>query len=107
MIEIRLVEDYDKSQLKFMLKNIKRVAPRELTYGVEAGMDMVDVNIEDVLPFKSPQEYERYSRLFGEDLWVVILETGYIAYWRGKNYGGESLDEIIYDMFKGGRPIPF
>ena len=52
MIEIRLVEDYDKSQLKFILEKIKGVAPRELTYGVEAGMDTVDVNIEDVLPHK-------------------------------------------------------
>ncbi|WBF81114.1 hypothetical protein FMLHJGGC_00061 [Staphylococcus phage BSwM-KMM1] len=50
MIEIRLVEDYDKSQLKFMLKKIKRVAPRELTYAMEAEMNTVDVNIEDVLP---------------------------------------------------------
>lgn len=102
MIEIRLVEDYDKKQMKFILEKIKRVAPRELTYAVEAGIDSVDVNIEDVLPFKSPQEYERYSRLFGEDLWVVILESGYIAYWGGKKYGGEALDDIIYNMFKGG-----
>lgn len=102
MIEIRLAENYDKSQLKFMLEKIKSVAPRELTYAVEAGIGTVDVNIEDVVPFKSPQEYERYSRLLEEDLWVVILESGYIAYWGGDKYSGESLDEIIYDMFKGG-----
>lgn len=101
MIEIRLVEDHDKTQLKFMLEKIKGVAPRELTYGVEAGMNTVDVNIEDVLPFKPPQEYERYSNLFEEDLWIVILESGYIAYWGGKKYGGEALDDIIYNMFKG------
>lgn len=101
MIEIRLVEGYDKSQLKFILEKIKRVAPRELTYAMEAGINTVDVNIEDVLPFKSPQEYERYSKLIEEDLWIVILESGYIAYWGGKKYSGESLDEIIYDMFKG------
>ncbi len=100
MIEIRLVEDYDKSQLKFILEKIKGVAPRELTYGVEAGMDTVDVNIEDVIPLKPPHEYERYSRLFDNDLWVVILKSGYIAYWEGDKYGGDSLDEIIYDMFK-------
>lgn len=102
MIEIRLVEGYDKNQMKFILEKIKGVAPRELTYGVEAGMNTVDVNIEDVLPFKPPQEYERYSNLFEEDLWIVILESGYIAYWGGKKYGGEALDDIIYDMFKGG-----
>ena len=102
MIEIRLVEGYDKKQMKFILEKIKRVAPRELTYDIEAGMDTVDVNIEDVLPHKSPQEYEIYSRLFEEDLWIVILESGYIAYWGGDKYSGESLDEIIYNMFKGG-----
>ncbi|XWX31186.1 hypothetical protein WGPJNHAJ_CDS0139 [Staphylococcus phage PG-2021_19] len=101
MIEIRLVEDHDKSQLKFILEKIKRVSPRELTYAIEAEMNTVDVNIEDVLPHKSPHEYERYSMLLEEDLWIVILEAGYIAYWEGKKYGGESLDEIIYDMFKG------
>lgn len=101
MIEIRLVYNYDKSQLKFILEKIKSVAPRELTYAIEAEMNTVDVNIEDVLPHKSPHEYERYSNLLEDDLWIVILESGYIAYWEGKKYGGESLDEIIYDMFKG------
>ena len=102
MIEIRLVEGYDKKQMKFILEKIKRVAPRELTYDIEAGIDSVDVNIEDVLPHKSPQEYEIYSRLFEEDLWIVIFQGSYIAYYQGESYGGESLDEIIYDMFKGG-----
>ena len=101
MIEIRLVEGYDKSQLKFMLKKIKRVAPRELTYDIEAEINTVDVNIEDVIPLKPPHEYERYSKLIEEDLWIVILESGYIAYWGGDKYSGESLDEIIYNMFKG------
>ncbi len=101
MIEIRLVEDYDKSQLKFILEKIKGVAPRELTYGVEAGMDTVDINIEDVIPLKPPHEYERYSKLIEDDLWVVIFQGSYIAYYQGESYGGESLDEIIYDMFKG------
>ena len=100
MIEIRLVEGYDKKQMKFILEKIKRVAPRELTYDIEAGIDSVDVNIEDVLPHKSPQEYEIYSRLFGEDLWIVIFQGSYIAYYQGESYGGESLDEIIYDMFE-------
>ena len=101
MIEIRLVEGYDKSQLKFILEKIKRVAPRELTYGVEAGIGTVDVNIEDTTPNVSPQAYERYSNLLDDDLWVIILESGYIAYWDGKKYGGEALDDIIYNMFKG------
>ena len=101
MIEIRLVEDYDKSQLKFILEKIKRVAPRELTYDIEAEINTVDVNIEDVIPLKPPHEYERYSKLIEEDLWIVILESGYIAYWGGDKYSGESLDEIIYSMFKG------
>lgn len=101
MIEIRLVEDYDKSQLKFILEKIRSVSPRELTYAMEAEIDTVDVNIEDVLPFKSPQEYERYSKLLDDDLWIVIFQGSYIAYYQGESYSRESLDEIIYDMFKG------
>ncbi|WBF81691.1 hypothetical protein [Staphylococcus virus vB_SurM-PSU5] len=100
MIEIRLVEDYDKSQLKFILEKIRSVSPRELTYAMEAEIDTVDVNIEDVLPFKSPQEYERYSKLLDDDLWIVIFQGSYIAYYQGESYSRESLDEIIYDMFK-------
>ncbi|WVH13427.1 hypothetical protein [Staphylococcus phage LSA2302] len=99
MIEIRLTKDYDKNQLKFMLEKIKSVAPRELTYAVEAEIDTVDVNIGDILPFKPSQEYERYSNLLEDDLWIVILESGYVAYYQGESYGGESLDEIIHDMF--------
>lgn len=105
MIEIRLVNNYDKSQLKFILEKIKSVAPRELTYAMEADMNTVDVNIEDVFPHNSPHEYERYSMLLEEDLWIVILKSGYIAYWGGDKYSGESLDEIIYDMFKGRRGL--
>lgn len=101
MIEIRLVEDYNKSQLKFILKKIKSVAPRELTYAMEAEMNTVDVNIEDVIPHKPPHEYERYSKLLDDDLWIVIFQGSYIAYYQGESYSGESLDEIIYDMFKG------
>lgn len=99
MIEIRLTKDYDKNQLKFILGRIKEVAPRELTYAMEAEINTVDVNIEDVLPFKPPQEYERYSNLLEDDLWIVILESGYVAYYQGESYSGESLDEIIHDMF--------
>lgn len=97
MIEIRLVKNYDKSQLKFILERIKNVAPRELTYGVETGMDTVDVNIEDSA--KNP-DYEHYSRVFDKDLWIVILEIGSIAYYQGESYSGESLNELIYDMCK-------
>lgn len=100
MIEIRLVENYDKRQLKFILEKIKSVAPRELTYAMEADIDTVDVNIEDVLPFKLPHEYKRSSKLIEDDLWIVIFQGSYIAYYQGESYVGESLDEIIYDMFK-------
>lgn len=101
MIKIRLLKDYDKSQLKFILEKIKEVAPRELTYSLEADeVEDVDVNIREK-NFSTPiNDYVSLSSSFQDDLWVVILQVGYIAYWRGKKYGGYALDEIIYDMFE-------
>ncbi|VEV88418.1 hypothetical protein [Staphylococcus phage Stab21] len=95
MIEIRLDEDYSDFNLKILLKRIKRVAPRELTYGIEAVTDTVDVNIEDAVP----PGVIGYSKRFTEDLWVVITRKSIVAYYQGERYSGESLDEIIHDMF--------
>lgn len=96
MIEIRLIEGYSEHALKAMLERIKEVAPRELTYGKEAGMNNVDVNIEDV---GSRRSYESVSKLFDKDLWMIIRSSGYDAYYQGEKYSGESLAEIIHDMF--------
>lgn len=100
MIEIRLVKDYDKSQLKFILDKIKEVAPRELTYGMEAGIDTVDVNIKDATTPVTHRRYKRYSEEYFNYLWIVIFQGSYTTYYQGESYSGESLDEIIYDMFK-------
>lgn len=99
MIEIRLVKDYDKSQLKFILDKIKEVAPRELTYSLREVVD-VDVKIKEKSSVIHANDYVSISTRFSDDLWVVIFQVGYIAYWRGKKYGGYALDEIIYDMFE-------
>ncbi|AAO47566.1 putative non-cytoplasmic protein [Staphylococcus phage 812] len=97
MIEIRLTEDYNDLSLKALLKRIKRVAPRELTYGLEADMDTTDVNIGDSVPSRGL--YVEYSERFTRDLWIIVHPSGYDAYYQGEKYGGESLDEIIHDMF--------
>lgn len=98
MIEIRLTKDYDKSQLKFILERIKKVAPRELTYSLVETVG-VDVCIREKNYTIYANDYERISRDFEYDLWIVIFKAGYVAYYQGESYGGESLDEIIHDMF--------
>lgn len=100
MIEIRLVKDYDKGQLKFILDKIKEVAPKELTYGMEAGIDTVDVNIKDATTPVTHRRYKRYSEEYSNYLWVVIFQGSYTTYYQGESYSGYALDEIIYDMFK-------
>ncbi|QKV30543.1 hypothetical protein [Staphylococcus phage ESa1] len=95
MIEIRLDEDYSDLSLKVLLKRIKKVAPRELTYAIKAFED-VDVNIEPVNPYNN---YRELSKGYVNDLWIVVHYSGYGAYYRGEEYRGESLDEIMHDMF--------
>lgn len=98
MIEIRLTKDYDKSQLKFILERIKEVAPRELTYSlVETGGADVCIREKGYIIYAS--DYETISKNFKYDLWIVIFKAGYVAYYQGESYGGESLDEVIHDMF--------
>lgn len=101
MIEIRLGEDYDKFTLKKLLNRIKDKASRELTYSIEA-VDYRDVNIEDVNPYSS---YKQFSEVYVSDLFIVVNFLSYVAYYQGERYSGESLDEIIYDMFKGRRGL--
>lgn len=101
MIEIRLLKDYDESQLKFVLDKINEVAPRELTYSLEADkVEGVDVNIKDKHSNVPANGYKSISSRVHEDLWVVIFQIGYIAYYQGERYGGDSLNGIIYDMFE-------
>lgn len=99
MIEIRLLKDYDKSQLKFILDKIKEVAPRELTYSLEAGVE-ADVNIREKSLAIPVNDFAGLSINYRDDLWVVIYQVGFIAYYQGESYSGESLDEIIYDTFE-------
>ncbi|ARM69061.1 hypothetical protein vBSauCG_144 [Staphylococcus phage vB_Sau_CG] len=96
MIEIKLEEDYSDFNLKVLLKRIKRVAPRELTYAIEADIDTVDVNIEPVNPYR---DYKHTSEIDDSDLFMIVRPSGYDAYYQGESYRGESLDEIIHDMF--------
>ncbi|MCP5939680.1 hypothetical protein NL351_27590, partial [Klebsiella pneumoniae] len=83
MIEIRLTKDYDKSQLKFILERIKKVAPRELTYSlVETGGADVCIREKGYIIYAS--DYETISKNFRYDLWIVIFKAGYVAYYQGE-----------------------
>src|SRR5699024_11698560 len=73
MIEIRLVKDYDKSQLKFILDKVKEVAPRELTYSLREVVD-VDVKIKEKSSVIPANDYVSISTRFSDDLWVVIQD---------------------------------
>lgn len=101
MIEIRLLKDYDESQLKFVLGKINEVAPRELTYSLEAGRSAgADVNIREKSSATPVNDFVGLSTNSRNVLWVVIFQIGYIAYYQGERYGGDSLNGIIYDMFE-------
>lgn len=98
MIEIRLVRYYNGNELQLILDKIKEVAPRELTYGVKS--NDVDVNIENKNSLVYATDFNRISNRFPNDIWIVVGISNYIAYYQGERYDGESLNEIIYDMFE-------
>lgn len=74
------------------------MTPRELTYGVKS--NDVDVNIEDKNSLVYATDFNRISNRFPNDIWIVVGISNYIAYYQGERYDGESLNEIIYDMFE-------
>ena len=98
MIEIRLVRYYNRDELQLILDKIKEVTHRELTYGVKS--NDVDVNIEDKNSLVYATDFNRISNRFPNDIWIVVGISNYIAYYQGERYDGESLNEIIYDMFE-------
>lgn len=100
MIEIRLVLGYDNGELDYLIRKIKDVAPRELTYGIGAKDIVVDVNIEDKNSLIYAVDYDRISSNYPDDIWIVVGQSSYEAYYQGERYKGESLDELIYDMFE-------
>lgn len=100
MIEIRLVLGYDNDELDYLIRKIKDVAPRELTYGIGAKDIVVDVNIEDKSPLVYATDYNRISINYPNDIWIVVGITNYEAHYQGERYKGESLDELIYGMFE-------
>lgn len=100
MIEIRLVLGYDSGELDYLIRKIKDIAPRELTYGIGAKDIVVDVNIEDKSPLVYVNDYSRISSDYPNDIWIVIGITSYEAHYQGERYSGDSLDELIYDMLK-------
>ena len=100
MIEIVLVRGYSKNDLDYLLRKIKNVAPRELTYGLKARDIVVDVNIEDKNSLIYAVDYDRISSNYPDDIWIVVGQSSYEAYYQGERYKGESLDELIYDMLE-------
>lgn len=75
MISIYLRRDYSKNKLKDILKEIKRFAPRELTYGFEN--IEADVNIEELLR-NDVDIFYSVSSSYPDDINILVGDSGYM-----------------------------
>ncbi len=92
MISIYLRRDYSKDKLKGILKDIKRFAPRELTYGVENVE--VDVNIEGLLRDDVDIFYSLSSR-YPDDINILIGDSGYMIMYQDDYLTINGLESVL------------
>lgn len=96
MISIYLRRDYSKNKLKDILKDIKRFAPRELTYGVE-NME-VDVNIEGLLRDDVDIFYS-VSSGYPDDINILVGDSGYMIMYQDDYLTINGLESVLEGAF--------
>lgn len=96
MIGIYLRRDYSKDKLKGILKDIKRFAPRELTYGVE-NME-ADVNIEGLLRDDVDIFYFISSR-YPDDISILVRDSGYMILYQDDYLTINGLEAVLEEEF--------
>ncbi len=92
MISIYLRRDYSKDKLKGILKDIKRFAPRELTYGVDNVE--ADVNIEGLLRDDVDIFYSLSSR-YPDDINILIGDSGYMIMYQDDYLTINGLESVL------------
>ncbi|VEV89119.1 hypothetical protein [Staphylococcus phage Stab22] len=92
MISIYLRRDYSKNKLKGILKDIKRFAPRELTYGVENVE--ADVNIEGLLRDDVDIFYSLSSG-YPDDINILVGDSGYMIMYREDYLTINGLEAVL------------
>lgn len=92
MIGVYLRRGYSKDKLKDILKEIKRFAPRELTYGVE-NME-VDVNIEELLGNDVDIFYSLSSR-YPDDINILVGDSGYMIMYQDDYLTINGLEAVL------------
>lgn len=92
MISIYLRRDYSKNKLKGILKDIKRFAPRELTYGVENVE--ADVNIEGLLRDDVDIFYS-VSSGYPDDINILVGDSGYMIMYQDDYLTINGLEVVI------------
>lgn len=96
MIGIYLRRGYSKDKLKYILKTIKKFAPRELTYGVE-NME-ADVNIEELLGDDVDIFYSVSSR-YPDDINILIGDKGYMIVYQNDYLTINGLEAVLEEEF--------
>ncbi len=92
MISIYLRRDYSKDKLKDVLKDIKRFAPRDLTYGVENVE--ADVNIEVLLRDDVDIFYSLSSR-YPDDINILVGDSGYMIMYQDDYLTINGLEAVL------------
>lgn len=92
MISIYLRKDYSKDKLKGILKDIKRFAPRELTYGVDNVE--ADVNIEGLLRDDAGIFYSLSSR-YPDDINILVGYSRYMIMYQDDYLTINGLESVL------------
>lgn len=92
MIGVYLRRGYSKDKLKDILKEIKRFAPRELTYGVE-NME-VDVNIEELLG-NDVDIFHSLSSRYPDDINILVGDSGYMIMYQDDYLTINGLEAVL------------
>lgn len=96
MIGVYLRSGYSKDKLKYILKTIKKFAPRELTYGVE-NME-ADVSVEELLGDDINIFHSLASR-YPDDINILIGDKGYMMVYQDDYITINGLEAVLEEEF--------
>ncbi|WVH13430.1 hypothetical protein [Staphylococcus phage LSA2302] len=96
MIGIYLRRGYSKDKLKYILKTIKKFAPRELTYGVE-NME-ADVSVEELLG-DDVGLFDSLTSRYPDDINILVRDSGYIIVYQNDYLTINGLEAVLEEEF--------
>lgn len=96
MIGIYLRSEYSKDKLKYILKTIKKFAPRELTYDVEN--IEADVSVEELLG-DDVGLFDSLASRYPDDINILVGDSGYVMVYQDDYLTINGLGAVLEEEF--------